>query len=188
MYSVQVLPNHRPLSKLVDRVLLLQRIFAYPCKHEIFVAKYLDDESLLDRQTMQQAADIFESALRQSMTFDFNTMKLPQLSEIQFALSSWQNRNFGPTPAYRNVLGVCEEAGELAHAMLKHEQKIRGMDDDMSFKIAASDAIGDILVYLMQLCTALRLDFGTILLFTSLRVMRRTWKSGQVEPEYTGEK
>jgi hypothetical protein len=51
-------------------------------------------------------------------------------------------------------LGVIEEVGELSHAILKNRQGIRGMKEGPAFIAARDDAIGDILVYYIQLCTA----------------------------------
>jgi NTP pyrophosphatase (non-canonical NTP hydrolase) len=52
-------------------------------------------------------------------------------------------------------LGVFEELGELAHALLKRRQKIRGMHDRASFEVKRDDAIGDALVYFANLESAL---------------------------------
>lgn len=97
------------------------------------------------------------------------------VSALQVKLARWQNHNFGFQPAERQMLGVMEEVGELSHAILKNQQGIRGMDDQAAFKDAAGDAIADTVVYLIQLCTSLRLDFGTLLRETARDVMERNW-------------
>lgn len=103
---------------------------------------------------------------------------LPQLQE---ELAPWQERNFGgkapePGRAYQCLLGVVEEVGELAHAQLKHEQKIRGVDAEV-FEEKAKDAIGDIVVYLADYCNAQGWDLEAIVADTWDQVRRRDWAS-----------
>jgi NTP pyrophosphatase (non-canonical NTP hydrolase) len=94
---------------------------------------------------------------------------------LQVQLTRWQAKNFGGANAFQMLAGVVEEVGELAHALLKHDQKIRGYDDDVKYREAAGDAIADAVVYLQQLCTLLRLDFGTLVSGTAYEVMKRDW-------------
>lgn len=96
-------------------------------------------------------------------------------SKLQVDLCRWERHNFEHQPIYRNVLGVCEEAGELAHAVLKHEQAIRGCADYDAFREEAGDAILDIVVYAMNACTKLRLDFGILVRTGAAEVMKRDW-------------
>ena len=98
-------------------------------------------------------------------------------SAIQVALVRWQQKNFGGASLFQMLAGVTEEVGELAHAILKHDQKIRGFDDEGKFREAAGDAVADTVVYLTQLCTLLRLDFGTLVAETAGEVMKRDWKA-----------
>jgi NTP pyrophosphatase (non-canonical NTP hydrolase) len=69
------------------------------------------------------------------------------LEEVQNQSRAWRAEAY---PETRNIelqaLGVCEEAGELAHAVLKYKQGIRGYDRDKTRKEVA-DAIGDIVIY-----------------------------------------
>lgn len=127
----------------------------------------------------------------------FDAPKLPsdRLSALQVQLCRWQTRNFGAQPDVRNVLGMAEELGELiegvlglavsigkvAHSTLKHEQKIRGMADDETFRRAVADAIADTMVFTMQLCTNLRMDFGTLFEQTAKHVLERDWKARPVD-------
>jgi NTP pyrophosphatase (non-canonical NTP hydrolase) len=78
------------------------------------------------------------------------------LRGLQKQQAEWEARNF-PREAgihlygYRALLGVAEEAGELAHAHLKGEQGIRHAPQEIvNLKL---DAIGDIVVYLAKYCT-----------------------------------
>ena len=97
-------------------------------------------------------------------------------SSLQVQLCRWQSRNFGVSSLLQQLAGVTEEVGELAHAVLKHDQKIRGFEDETKFREAAGDAIADATVYLNQLSTLLRLDFGTLVHETAGEVMQRNWK------------
>lgn len=98
------------------------------------------------------------------------------LSSLQVHLVRWQVRNFGGASAFEMLAGATEELGELAHAILKHHQKIRGYEDEQVFREDAGDAIADVIVYLTQLCTLLRLDLGVLFTETAKQVMERDWK------------
>lgn len=70
-----------------------------------------------------------------------------ELAQIVQDRNEWEARNF-PTSGLRHaVLGVIEEIGELAHSHLKADQEIRGSEEEHA--IAARDAIGDALIYLI---------------------------------------
>ena len=92
---------------------------------------------------------------------------------LQTLLAQWQKENFdepNDRAQLQLTLGVCEESGELAHAILKEDQGIR---KDQDLAALAEDAIGDICVYLMQLCTIRKLDFFEIIWNVSQKVMER---------------
>lgn len=128
--------------------------------------------------------------------------ELPEnpVSALQVRLYRWQQRNFGIAGAEQLALGINEEVGELAeaiesaleplesvilflrikraagkicHAVLKNSQKIRGMADPEKFREVAGDAIADVAVFEIQLCTVLRLDYWTLLTHTANKVMER---------------
>jgi len=124
-------------------------------------------------------------------------------SALQVRLARWQAANFGAVPASQNALGVAEELGELAeeltddlvewlhplvimgrlagaagrvaHAVLKGEQRIRGMADPEARRRRIADGVADMLIYATQLCTSFRLDFGTLYRETAEEVMARDW-------------
>lgn len=66
------------------------------------------------------------------------------LQQLQHDVHEWSVYNFGDQSAENSLCGLIEEVGELAHAWLKTNQKIRGPQADMT------DAIGDIVIYLMD--------------------------------------
>jgi NTP pyrophosphatase (non-canonical NTP hydrolase) len=110
--------------------------------------------------------------------------------EMQLEHSIWAQKNFGDRDPYSSVLGVMEEVGELCHAMLKMKQGIRGSKEKHMASI--KDAIGDIQVYLMDVCTGFDLDYHDCLEETWNQVMLRDWtknkRDGQVlnsNPEHS---
>jgi NTP pyrophosphatase (non-canonical NTP hydrolase) len=70
-------------------------------------------------------------------------------------------------------LGVAEECGELAHAILKRKQGIRG---DSAYHVGqAADAVGDIIIYLTGVCSSLGLDLETCVENAWKEVRERDW-------------
>lgn len=66
---------------------------------------------------------------------------------IQKESGEWRQDAYPDTANIElQALGVCEEAGELAHAVLKFKQGIRGYDKEKTAEEVA-DAIGDIFIY-----------------------------------------
>lgn len=78
---------------------------------------------------------------------------------IQEEVASWSEENFGDQPAINPLLGVGEEYGELIHSVLKQRQGIR-LNEDGVGREAEMDAVGDIVIYLMDFCARRGLDFA----------------------------
>jgi NTP pyrophosphatase (non-canonical NTP hydrolase) len=97
------------------------------------------------------------------------------IDEIQYRQLIWSQENFPEHLPHRAVLGVCEEAGELAHEQLKLEQGIRG--DQETHILKAKDAVGDIVIYLMEFCNQKGWNFNEIVSDTWLEVAKRDWKN-----------
>lgn len=76
--------------------------------------------------------------------------ELNGLTKLQYRLMLWERENFGTQSAMMSAAGVIEEVGELLAAI---------SDGD---KDGIIDAVGDIMVYLCQLCSKSRLDFASI--------------------------
>jgi NTP pyrophosphatase (non-canonical NTP hydrolase) len=99
------------------------------------------------------------------------------LKELQGKVGAWSKKNFGEQGGDHGAmvftLGVNEEAGELAHAILKRTQGIRGTREEHD--AAAQDAIGDINVYLMDLCDHEGWDYEAIIRDTAAKVLKRDW-------------
>lgn len=106
------------------------------------------------------------------------------LRRIQEEQRAWSHHNFGDQPSWKPLLGVVEEVGELAHAHLKRAQQIRTGEDHTT---ATSDAVGDIMIFLMDFCSSVRIDLQDALEATWNDVKQRDWKkwpkTGRPEPE-----
>lgn len=98
------------------------------------------------------------------------------LAVFQAAQSRWCARQpFAGGPAWHPLLGIFEEAGELAHAYLKQEQGIRGTKAQHT--AAKQDAVGDILTYLADYCTREGFDLQAILEHVWAQVSQRDWNT-----------
>ena len=100
----------------------------------------------------------------------------------QKELSEWQKKNFTKgetgicdTCPFRMLAGMTEELGELAHAVLKYKQGIRGMTEE-KMKKEAGDAFGDVNVYGCQLLTQLGLNAEEEVAKATDEVLKRDWK------------
>lgn len=83
--------------------------------------------------------------------------QLQEFESLQEQIWAWQLTNFGVSPISHPLLGMCEEAGELVHAVLKMSQGIRGSESDHADAI--KDALGDILIYLIDFFRRCQLGF-----------------------------
>jgi len=112
----------------------------------------------------------------------------------QKELYEWQSRNF-PRERYlvlskeqlvdiiytlQVTLGICEEAGEVAHHVLKGIQGIReginGIDKEQ-----VADGIADTLVYGQQLASELKIDLETEIPKVIDSVLVRNWIDNKVD-------
>lgn len=94
-------------------------------------------------------------------------------STLQSRLHLWRQRNFPSADAEQQLLGVVEEVGELAHAVLKRKQGIRGTTVKHDADI--EDAVGDILIFLAGFCSYEGINMQYIYEFTANQVMQRDW-------------
>lgn len=129
-------------------------------------------------EPIQKAKQAFDSYAGLDTPYLPDDATKHNLSTLQVRIHRWQARNFGASNPF---LGIVEEVGELSHAILKHEQKIRGFDDPDKFLNEAGDAIADMTVFAMQLCTRYRLDFGVLLAATIEEVLKRDWAKNPVD-------
>lgn len=116
------------------------------------------------------------------------------IRELQKQYVAWSQYNFPNKKPHEPLLGIFEELGELAeqapmnlhliqaliyighlaHAHLKREQGIRGTADEHHAK--AKDAVGDILIFLIDYCDKQGYDLQEIAETTWAEVSKRDWK------------
>ena len=114
-----------------------------------------------------------------------NDRAMESLTELQQRLKQWQEKNFDEdcTGPEWMALGATEELGEVAHIIVKAKQRIRqhqaGLDDYSLNELA--DGVADTVIYLMQLCSHLGIDFGKTLFFTAETVMQRDWRTNKTD-------
>jgi NTP pyrophosphatase (non-canonical NTP hydrolase) len=101
------------------------------------------------------------------------------LRQIQQETHEWRIRNFAleHRSAPLQVLGVCEEAGELSHAVLKDVQGIRGTHAEHVEE--ARDAMGDIVIYLCGVADAMGLDLQECVESAWNEVRQRDWQKNK---------
>ena len=72
------------------------------------------------------------------------------IRDLQPEQKQWAEYNFDGVRAHHAPLGMIEEVGELARALLKAEQGIRGAEDQHRARMI--DAVGDITIFLADYC------------------------------------
>jgi len=91
---------------------------------------------------------------------DLQQLKV-ELDRLQYETKQWRDVNFPGELAVDQLIGVCEEVGELGHAHLKQKQSIRGTTEE--HEATAKDAVGDIMIYLMGYTTALGYEMSSVI-------------------------
>jgi len=101
---------------------------------------------------------------------------MKSLSKIQEEVWLWSYANFGSRSGACGVdqfIGIVEEVGELAHALLKQIQGIRQGED---LREKERDAVGDIMIYLLDFCARRGYSAEEVLNETWELVKKRNWK------------
>lgn len=111
------------------------------------------------------------------------------LEKIQQEVGEWAFENFGKAKGFNRgfhdlvntndpLMGMVEELGELHHAVLKAKQNIRTKEDH---EVAERDAIGDLLIYLLDYCSRRGFCASDILKETWATVSGRDWAKNPVD-------
>lgn len=95
------------------------------------------------------------------------------LNTVQEELKPWQDHNFPGRPSWVPLLGIQEEAGELAHAYIKRHQGIRNTENH---EANIRDAVADLIVFLCDFCNAEGINLEEELVKTWNQVKQRDWK------------
>lgn len=99
--------------------------------------------------------------------------------DLQEEQREWVAHNFPGRESWNPLLGIGEEVGELMHAHLKGHQGIRGTVEEHRAK--GRDAVGDILIYLADYCSAMGFDLQQCVEETWAKVKRRDWRANPVD-------
>lgn len=108
----------------------------------------------------------------------------------QRELADWQARNFPVTELLslskeelvktililQVTLGICEEAGEVAHHVLKGTQGIRGGINGIN-KAEVADGVSDVLIYGQQLLSKLEINAEVEIADVIEKVLQRDWRA-----------
>jgi NTP pyrophosphatase (non-canonical NTP hydrolase) len=103
------------------------------------------------------------------------------LTQLQNEHEIWERKNFPDSAddVMHSLVGMLEELGELAHAVLKMAQGIRGSEQE--HRNAAADAVGDINVYCAGLCNKLNLNMDECIEVAWGQVKNRDWTKNKVD-------
>ena len=105
------------------------------------------------------------------------------LRQLQAQVMVWTDRNFKDREGWMPVMGVCEEAGEMAHAYLKLKQGIRGTPEEHEAKL--KDAAADVIIFCADVANMAGFDLSDVLTTTWEKVRERDWtkapKGGKVD-------
>lgn len=86
--------------------------------------------------------------------------------------------NFDHRDPVLATLGLCEEAGELARAVVKMAEGIRGTPHE--WKIEAAKELGDVIIKAAQVADFLGLDLHAEVWGRWDEIQRRDWKRDKV--------
>jgi NTP pyrophosphatase (non-canonical NTP hydrolase) len=89
------------------------------------------------------------------------SMNPDRIDEIQKEILAWSEYNFGKQHPERPVLGAIEEFGEIAHAVLKRAQGIRGTTEEHDAKI--KDGMADFGVFILNALGLVGFKTGLVL-------------------------
>lgn len=105
-------------------------------------------------------------------------LKARSLATLQMRVHDWRKKAYPDTRGIElQALGVAEESGELAHAVLKFKQGIRGYDFEKTHD-EVGDAIGDIIIYAMGVADQLDISVEEALYKTVEHVINRNITQG----------
>jgi len=97
------------------------------------------------------------------------------MRELQKELHEWRMYNFPECTPEDQFMGMVEEMGEIAHALLKTKQGIR-IEDEIQGHAKVRDGIADLVIYTMGLCSLMGWDLEALVSsVANNEVMQRDW-------------
>ena len=100
------------------------------------------------------------------------------LRQLQTEVGEWQDRNFPNGQPWEPVMGLPEQVCQLSHAFLNHLQGIR-LDED--HEAAMRGAVGDIVIYLADVCQRNGIDLSECVTVAWAEVIQRDWNKHRKE-------
>lgn len=103
------------------------------------------------------------------------------LAWLQVQHAAWERYNFpmSESDVFHSLAGVTEEVGELAHALLKTAQNIRGSQREHWQE--GHDAVGDVMIYMAGLCNKMGYDMQTCAERAWKEVADRDWTKNRMD-------
>ena len=109
------------------------------------------------------------------------------MRDTQAEIFEWSVRNFGnPVEIKYNIssfLGMVEEVGEIAHAILKHAQGIRGTREQHEADVI--DGIADLIVFTLDFAARNGIDAERALTDVWAKVKQRNWTTAPLNGQVT---
>ena len=110
-----------------------------------------------------------------------------ELKQLQSALFEWCGKNFLTGDLQKDklseALGIAEEAGEIAHFVLKDVQNIREGIDKQKVKEEIADGVSDFLIFAMNLCSLYDICIEDAISKTAEKVLKRDWNANRENGE-----
>jgi NTP pyrophosphatase (non-canonical NTP hydrolase) len=100
-----------------------------------------------------------------------------ELHDLQGRIAQWQSQYFPAAEEWELVLGVCEEAGELAQCVLKMK---RGIHPERYNAERVKDSIGDVIVFLIGICIQRGWNIAEVLSDTVKEVLERQFDQRRI--------
>ncbi len=76
---------------------------------------------------------------------------MSELDQLQARFKVWGLDNFGPLPDEFHITKLTEEVGEAAHAVVRLYHQAQGKKVNKNSEVNLRDALGDIMIILMNL-------------------------------------
>lgn len=76
---------------------------------------------------------------------------MSELDQLQQLFKNWGLKNFGPLPDTFHITKLTEEVGEAAHAVVRLYHQEQGKRINPNSEARLRDALGDIVIILMNL-------------------------------------
>ena len=100
------------------------------------------------------------------------------LIDLQDRVAAWVKHNFPDDTPETTVLGLVEEAGELARAALKRYQGIRGTQEEWEAEIRKE--CGDIYLKLCHTAVMYDFDLEEAILARWAEISKRDWQADPI--------